>query len=193
MAVFNEFGLRPLQPMKKIGYNLTVIFLGLALGWLSARYMMDNVSVSEVENNKRWTENRIDGSGIYSMYQAAHYLWRGLLPPPANVRIFRRTTDDEGNSLRTECVVVIEGTIPEARWWYVGTDSANTLSTIAAGQAISEGRGQFAFTVSKSPMPGNWIIPEGNGIYALQLVLHDATAETAEAPMKLPSVKRLWC
>lgn len=193
MAISSARDLRLKRSMKKIGYNLIMVFAGLALGWLSARYMMDNASVSEVENNKRWTEDRIVGSGLQRMYQSARYLWRGQLPPPGNVRIFRRTTDDEGNSLRTGCVVVIEGTIPEARWWYVGADSDNKLNAIAAGQAIREGSGQIAFTVSKAPMPGNWIIPEGNGTYTVQLVLHDATVETADAPMKLPSVKRLWC
>jgi hypothetical protein len=169
---------------------LVLLVSGVVLGLLSARYMMENASVAIPIANSKWTEIRVGGEDLQSSYLAGHFLRRGQVPPPKATRFYVRNVDDDGNSLRGDCVVTVEGQMPTARWWFVSAASSGGRKTLDAAQVIREASGDFAISLSVSPVAGNWLVPADGGNYDLQLVL--LGVEDGAQPV-LPSVKRLWC
>jgi hypothetical protein len=170
---------------------LIMLALGLLLGTLSAQHMMETASGATPIPQTGWSEIRIAKDRWQSVYLVGHFLRRGQVPPPKGTRFFVRSLDDDGNSLRGDCLVTLEGKIPQSRWWFVSAASGGNRATLDAAQAIRETTGETNISLSVSPVPGNWLVPPGGGAYELQLVLlglDDAT----EAPA-LPRVKRLWC
>ncbi len=178
--------------MKKYAIIASLLIAGVSLGWLSARFMMQNAAGAVATTDGGWAEITLTNDNLRSTYESGYYLWQGKVPPPSHVRLFRRVKDDEGNNLRGDCVIQIEGTIPEARWWVVNTDGANPSGSVSAGTAIREANGEVAITVSQSPVPGNWIKPGAANSYTLQLVLQNASIPNSQK-LVLPAVKRLWC
>ena len=178
--------------MKKLGIILLVIATGLLLGWLSARIMLNQADANGSPALGGWHASSVSGTGLLSIYESGHYLLSGKLPPPGHVRLFSRTVDDDGNQLRGDCVVVLEGTMPQARWWSVNAQGGGPAQGIAAGNAVEEAAGTVAITVSRNPMPGNWFAPATDGNYTLLLALQDLTADE-DGGYKLPTVRRLWC
>ena len=147
--------------MRKLVIIAALLLAGVTLGWLSARFMMQNAAGAGGTAVGGWTDITLAGDGLRSTYESGYYLWQGKVPPPNHVRLFRRDKDDEGNNLRGDCAIQVEGTIPEARWWVVNTDGANQSGSVSAGTAIREANGEVAITVSQSPVAGNWLKPGG--------------------------------
>jgi hypothetical protein len=176
--------------MNRIVAPLVLLVTAVALGLLSAQYMMENASVAVPIANSKWTEIRVGGEDLQSSYLAGHFLRRGQVPPPKGTRFYVRNADDDGNRLRGDCVVALEGRMPAARWWFVSAASSTGRKTLDAAQAIREASGDIAISLSVSPVAGNWLIPADDGNYDLQLVL---LGVDDGAPPVLPSVKRLWC
>jgi hypothetical protein len=176
--------------MLRLFLNLSMLLAGLVFGVLSARYMMDRVTVSAQAGAGKWTEISLAGDTLSGTYLAGHFLRRGQVPPPNGVRYFVRDTDDEGNLLRGDCVVSLEGSVPASRWWFVSVDDGSTRKGLDAGQVVREGDGQINISVSISPVPGNWLVPPSTGRFELQLILQGVFGDPA---LKLPGVKRLWC
>ena len=178
--------------MRKYTVIAALLMAGISLGWLSARFMMQNAAGAGVTTDGGWVEITLTTDSLRSTYESGYYLWQGKVPPPNHVRLFRRAKDDEGNFLRGDCAIQIEGTIPEARWWVVNTDSASPSGAVSAGTAIREANGEVAITLSPSPVPGNWIKPGAASSYTLQLVLQNVSAPAGQK-LVMPAVKRLWC
>ena len=118
---------------------------------------------------------------------------RGQVPPPRGSRYLMRLLDDEGQSLRGDCVVSIEGKMPAARWWFIAANDGTTRTTLDAGMAVREASGDYVIAVSSNPVPGNWLAPPGSGSYELNLVLLGVDSDDAQAGVPLPRVKRLGC
>jgi hypothetical protein len=169
---------------------LSLLIAGTALGLLSAQYLMENANVAVPVANSAWKEIQLSSESLQSSYLAGHFLRRGQVPPLKGSRFFVRSVDDEGNSLRGDCVVTLEGRVPPARWWFVGASSASGRATLDAAQVIRESSGEVAVSVSLTPVAGNWIIPADGNSYELQLVL---LGIDDTAIVSLPTVKRLWC
>jgi hypothetical protein len=172
---------------------LILLIVGLGLGLLSAQYIMEKVSVAAPIANSRWTEILINNRDLKSTYLAGHFLRRGQLPPLKGSRYFVRNVDDDGNSLRGDCLVTLEGNFPSARWWFVSASSGSTRTSFDASQAIREANGETILSLSVAPAPGNWLVPPSGGAYELQLVLLGVTNDANSPPPVLPRIKRLWC
>ena len=172
---------------------LIMLAAGLGLGLLSAQYMMENASGATPVSNTGWIEIRAGNQDLQSTYLAGHFLRRGQFPPPKGTRFFARTEDDDGNRLRGDCVVTMEGAFPIARWWFVSASSGSSRTALDASDAIRETSGETAVSVSVSPVPGNWLVPPTSGDYELQLVLLGVSDDVAGVAPTLPRVKRLWC
>jgi hypothetical protein len=172
---------------------LVLIIAAVALGPLTAQYGMTNAQVSSSPGNAGWVEVRSEGDDMQAMYRSGYFLTKGQVPPPKGSRFFVRNEDDEGNSLRGDCVVSVEGKVPDARWWFVSATRGSQRSTLDASETVREASGDHAIAISSNPTPGNWLEPPGTGSYELQLVLLgvDATGDASVPP--LPRVKRLWC
>jgi hypothetical protein len=137
--------------------------------------MMENVSVTAPVAGGKWMEIKPDGDDLNSLYLSGHFLRRGQVPPLKGSRFFVRQLDDDGNSLRGDCVVAFEGKLPEARWWFVSADAKGARTALDAGEAVREASGEYTISISDNPVPGNWLVPPTTDKLAL------------------PAVKRLWC
>lgn len=170
-----------------------MLVAGLSLGLLSARYLMENASVAAPAAGGRWLEVKPEGDDLNAIYLAGHFLRRGEVPPLKGSKFFVRQADDEGNSLRGDCVVTFEGKIPDARWWFVSADANGIRTALDAGEAVREATGDYTISISDNPVPGNWLVPPTTGSYSLSLVLLDAVTPPSTEQLALPAVKRLWC
>lgn len=179
--------------MRKLGALVIAIFVGLAFGWLSAKHMLGRVALAAPVANSGWNEIRIGGDSLSTLYRTGHFLARGQVPPPADVRMFTRDTDDEGNTLRGDCVVLVAGKLAASRWWFVGAENAGGIATLSAGHVVREADGEVNVSISRRPTAGNWLVPLSDGSYVLQFIVHDAADDGAELALHLPTVKRLWC
>jgi hypothetical protein len=169
-----------------------LLLAGAVLGLLSAAQMMENASISKPVGTSKWTEVNAESDDLSGLYRAGHFLKRGQLPPPKGARFFVRSVDDEGNSLRGDCVVTIEGKVPAARWWFLNSSSLTVSTGIDASEVVREANGTFNISVSSNPVSGNWFIPATGGTYDLQFVLLSISDEDF-ATTALPAVKRLSC
>jgi hypothetical protein len=168
-----------------------MLLAGSAFGFLSAEYLMETKNVAVPVADSKWQEVQQPGSDFQSTYLTGHFLGRGEIPPPKGARFFVRTVDDEGNVLRGDCLVAMEGRLPETRWWFVSAARGNTRKTLDAGQAVREANGETNVSFFESPVPGNWIIPPSS-TYELQLVLLGVEG-AADEKLDLPKLKRLRC
>lgn len=171
---------------------LILLTVGSGLGLLSAQYMMENASVASPVEGSGWKEIRPGQQDLSSIYLKGHFLRRGQLPPLKGSRYFVRSADDDGNSLRGDCLVTIEGISPQARWWFVSSSAGSARTSFDVSQAIRETTGDTTVSLSVAPAPGNWLAPPFSGSYELQLVLLGITDDPVSVPT-LPRVKRLWC
>jgi hypothetical protein len=173
-------------------FILLIMGAGLFSGWFSARVMLDRAASNPTQDQAGWREVKLDGEGLWSTYQSGHYLWRGKLPPPQHARLFRRETDDDGQTLRSDCSVLVEGVVPKARWWMISADNGNEAHSLSAGTVIREPNGTFSVTLGANAAQGNWLKLSGSRAYSIYLTLDDAREEDMKA-MELPQVRRLWC
>jgi hypothetical protein len=179
--------------MRKFLITTTMLVAGLSLGLLSARYLMENASTAAPLPGGQWTEIKTSADDLKSIYLTGHFLQRGEVPPLKGSRFFVRQLDDDGNILRGDCVVTLEGKMPEARSWLVSADGKNQRSALDASEAVREASGDYTISISTSPVPGNWLVPPTTGSYAMTLVLLDIAQTDPNEKLVLPTVKRLWC
>ena len=129
-----------------------MLLAGLGFGLLSARYMMENMSMAVPVGSGKWTEIKPDSDDLNGLYLSGHFLRRGEVPPLKGSRFFVRQVDDEGNTLRGDCVVAIEGKTPDARWWFVSADARGTRKALDAGEVVREASGNFTISISDNPV-----------------------------------------
>ncbi len=179
--------------MKKFFIPPLMLLAGLSIGLLSAQYLMENATVASPVANSKWSEIKVGGDDLNATYLAGHFLRRGQVPPLKGARFFVRDSDDDGNSLRGDCLVSLEGKVPDARWWFVSAEGSGIRTALDAGEVVRESTGDISVSISETPAPGNWFLPPKSGSYSLALVLLDAAPEVTPNSLALPSVRRLWC
>jgi hypothetical protein len=173
-------------------FPIVILAAGLAIGLLSAEYMMDRANLSKPAPGGKWKEIQTAEDSLSSTYLIGHFLGKGQVPPPRGSRMFVRREDDDGNSLRGDCVVSVEGRFTGARWWFVSAATGAERASLDAAQTVRETSGETTLSISTTPVPGNWLIPPRNDSYELQLMLLGID-EGAATSFTLPRVKRLWC
>jgi hypothetical protein len=172
---------------------MVMLGAGLAIGLLSAQYVMDRASRAQPAGASQWNEVQTVEDSLSSTYLIGHFLGQGQVPPPRGSRMFVRRVDDDGNSLRGDCVVSIEGKFANARWWFVSAATAKDRTSLDAAQTVREISGETSISVSTAPVPGNWLIPPSTNSYELHLLLLGSDDTAGNATVALPRVKRLWC
>jgi hypothetical protein len=179
--------------MKQAQTALILLAIGAGVGTFSARHYMDGVNVASPVAGTSWQEIRVRGESLDATYRAGHFMRQGQVPPPKGTRFYVRSVDDEGNTLRGDCLVSIEGRMPEARWWLVSAATNDARQSLDVAQAVREPSGETVLAVSSAPATGNWLTPPGTGAYELQLVLLGIDEADNGANPQLPKVRRLWC
>jgi hypothetical protein len=179
--------------MRIIGLSGVYVVAGLALGLASAVYSFDNLGLRSVANQNGWQEWRLAASDRFEPYAVGHFLSAGRVPTPSSAKFFVRSVDDDGNSLRGDCVFTVEGATVRSRWWSLSVESdgdSYTPSTLSAGKAFLEEDGRLIATVSHDPSPGNWIRPRTTGRFQIIYTISDAAPGEV---FDLPRVKKSGC
>ncbi|MFC3727415.1 DUF1214 domain-containing protein [Neoaquamicrobium sediminum] len=117
--------------------------------------------------------------------------------------VFTATRDASGALLRRECDYRVEGSLPPARFWTLSARDADggfiapddSVPALHSYALLRQSDNTVATTVSRNPVPGNWLAVDGSGAFALVLTLYDtAVASSARiADVELPQVLREGC
>ncbi len=179
--------------MRILNSSIAYIVAGLALGLTSAIYGLDHFGLKPVAGAAGWQEWRLTASDRFSPYAIGHFLSDGRVPTPSSAKFFMLDVDADGNNLRADCAYTIEGTPVPSRWWSISI--ANAVSnaegtTLSAGNAILEGDGTLSATVSREPMPGNWLRLADSGAFK---IMYAVSEPAAGVQVELPLVKKGGC
>jgi len=118
--------------------------------------------------------------------------------------VFTADHDANGDPLRLSCAYRIEGEMPAARFWTLharlpdGTvvDRPGARPPALHSYALlREAGSDVATTISRHPVPGNWLAVAGSGHFVIRLTLYDtAIASSARvADIQLPRIRREDC
>jgi hypothetical protein len=175
--------------MRILSFSTLFVLLGLVFGWASAVQGLNGAGLRAVKNGFGWQEWQLASSDRMLPYSLGHFLGEGQLPPPSSVRYYQRTTDDDGNTLRGDCVFSFEAAIPPSRWWSISAGHSKQAA-LSAGAAVLDSRNHLKAMISRLPEGGNWISPDDTSSYTLTYVLSETPASVA---VELPHVKKIGC
>lgn len=169
------------------------VVIGLALGLASAIYSLDGFGLKPAAENAGWQEWRFSADDRLQPYALGHFQSAGKVPTPSSTHYFTRNMDDDGNSLRGDCVFVLSGPTIPSRWWSLSAGDASELTrsaVLSAGRAILNADGDLEVNIARQPMPGNWVRPDSSGTYNLIYVVSEPAQN---AKLVLPNVKKGGC
>ncbi|MDE2444894.1 MAG: DUF1214 domain-containing protein [Alphaproteobacteria bacterium] len=169
------------------------LFVGAVLGIITALHGLGNFGLKPVPGASRWAQWQVGGNDTFQIYALGHFLSEGQLPPPKSSASYLRSVDDEGNSLRADCIYFVDGTLPPSRWWSMTVADgrgSEPRSELTAGEAITSQSGELRVTISARPMPGNWIMPPNSSNLTLSFVVNEAVPGYDIA---LPAIKKASC
>jgi hypothetical protein len=173
--------------------NIAIMLLAAgALGLGSAGYLSGGYSA---QKNGPW---RIWPSGVMpdqSPYVLAHHVLGGALPPDTNqMAVFTTTTDSDGKDLDGDCIYIVSGALPPARWWSLGV-AGGAPGALSSGNVITGADGAFRAHVSAQAMPGNWLKLQDDGGFELVLRFHGPTGLVKDDPQRatLPAIRKGEC
>jgi len=171
---------------------LFAIIAGVAAGWLSAVSMIENYGFEALPGQEQWRERRNAADHPAAPYAFGYFINQGKVPPPLTSRHFTRTTDDDGNQLRSNCLYEVSGPMPAARRWSMAVTGQDGFGvTLGAGEAIYEPDGSVRVFLSPQPVPGNRLTLPPRGAPFVSLTIHDPQDGTKVLP--LPGVKLVRC
>jgi hypothetical protein len=178
--------------MRIFRFSTVYILVGLGFGVYTAMRALESAGLESVEGAAGWQEWRLSENDRSLPYALGHFLSSGQVPPAKDARYFVRQLDDDGKLLSSNCSFKIDGPEISSRWWTLraGEDKA---SVISAGQAIISETGQLLATVSPHPAPGNWLLPSQESNFTLTYVINGPAKTKNDAPLVLPSVKKVGC
>ncbi len=176
-------------------FNSSTIFivLGLVLGFGSAVHSLDDWGMRPVVDNPGWKEWRLAATDTMQPYALGHFLASGSVPTPVSTHYYVRDVDDDGNSLRGDCIFSLDGPGISARWWSLSIQGDRTQSPhsiLSAGKTILDNNLQLRATIALHPMSGNWLQPPDSGPFTLKYVVSEP--EKGEL-LTLPRVKKGSC
>ena len=186
---------------------LTALTLAIAIGggaasvWLVAErdFAFGTVTIGN------WSAYPMRGTPAADPYSKARFSREAdLALGYAEGLVFPATRDASGTLLRLECDYRVEGSLPPARFWTLSARDADghfiTLDgakppALHSYALMRQPDNTVATTVSRNPVPGNWLAVDGSGAFALVLTLYDtAVASSARiADVELPQVLREGC
>ncbi len=179
--------------MGRLSFPAIALLAGVLLGVISAMNALSSVGLKPVTTTSKWSEWQLSGGNATLIYSLGHFLGDGQLPPPKSARYFVRSTDEDGNSLRVDCVYVVEGKVTPARWWTMSVAPAGTLaprSELSAGEAVLSQDSNLKVTISARPASGNWIVPAERGGLSLHFIVNEAVLGQ---DISLPTITKSGC
>ncbi len=174
-----------------------MMVVGALAGYVSAVQTLSHSGTRVLAEDAHWRQVLVDAKDPYALYALGHFMQDQVLPPQNSTRLYERSVDDDGKSLRSECSYVLAGPAPQARWWSVGLGAAGGAAGaagISARDVILTGDDQLTLHISKHPLPGNWLAMPDLGNMRVSLVLNEVyAASKGLKPMQLPSIQKLGC
>ncbi len=185
--------------MSQTTTKLFLLLCGLIGGWASAMFFIDDLGSASASTNGNWRMWNLGAGSSSNPYAVAHFLLAGQVPPAQSLfLIYTSTRDDEGNTLRSECVYTVSsGSLP-ARWWSLSIGpsdipDASSVPVITSDQIVRGQDGSMSVAVARHPIPGNWVRPAHDGNIEIQLLVSNDGGSQEVSNLKLPSVQRVGC
>ncbi len=178
-----------------ISLGSTLLVLGVVVGYVSAQQSLGRAGLAPVADEPQWQQAVASPKDPYVIYAIGHFISDGFLPPPTSAQVYVRKTDDDGNSLRSDCAYSLVGAVPQARWWAVkiGTVAPN-VKMLSARDAILSSTDQLQIGIAKHQTPGNWLAMPQTSPIELSLVLNEPYALAKNAKrLPLPALKKIEC
>lgn len=154
-----------------------------------------------------WTSDPAIGSPAAGPYTRAYVARRGLLGlRREEATYYLRMVDDAGHRLRENCAYVLEGGMPDARWWsvtlyaddYYLAQNGDNAHSIDGTRAMAGEDGLWRATIQATD-PGDgsfWISSRNAGQFDLIYRLYNAgpaVLETPETALTVPRIIRMGC
>jgi hypothetical protein len=143
------------------------------------------------------------GSSEGGPYLRASIALHGLLALNRHETIYyTAATDSDGNALAGNCVYLIEGRDPPARWWSItayGADdflipNAAERYSVSMNSVARRADGSFTATLSKGEGGANWIpIADGRFNVSMRLYNPDPAVAADPAHVALPAIRKGTC
>ena len=173
--------------------SIIALLAGLCVGVITAINALGAVGLKPVTESPRWAEWQLESNSSTLIYALGHFLGDGGLPPPKSARYFVRSTDEDGNGLRADCVYEVQGKVTPARWWTLSVaqdGQQSPHSELTAGEAVIAQDEMLHVFLSAHPMPGNWIVPPDSNSMTLRYIINEPTQDET---VSLPSITKSGC
>lgn len=184
---------------------LFVLVIAVGGGAASVWYALDAQEGVGAVTSGGWTTFPDIGTPDADPYSKARVAREGVLAlGRAEGLIFTAQRDSAGDRLRRDCVYLIEGEFPAARFWtlyasdaagaVIGSEGARA-ATLHSYDTVREAGNAISITVASRPAPGNWLAVSGAGSMSLVLTLYDTTVATSTdiADVDLPRMRKAGC
>jgi hypothetical protein len=182
---------------------LAVLVIGTALGLLATWATVVRGTMSGGVSDGPWRTSLYAGSSEGGPYLRASIALHGLLALNRHETIYyTATTDSDGNALAGNCVYLIEGRDPPARWWSITAYGADDYLipnpagrySVSMNSVARRADGSFTATLSKGQGGANWI-PVADGPFNVSMRLYNPDASVAADPahVALPTIRRGTC
>ena len=182
--------------MREFLRGVFYLIIGALGGYLSATAAIGSFGAAPAGEGSPWQHRDISLAAPAHPYAVAHYLLAGRFPPPSGQIVeFTTDRDSEGNPIDGDCVYSVTGKPAASRWWSIAIPQSGSDGNpaITSEAAVLDANGVLTVTLSRYPVPGNWLRPASDGNYSLiYAVSESATASEAPAPPPL-TVKRTEC
>jgi len=183
-----------------------IVGIGSALWMTGWTPLAPVVGISAIEIN-HWTSDPAIGSESANPYIRAYIARRGLLGlRREEATYYLRNVDDSAQPLREDCAYVVEGVVPDSRWWSVTLyASDNYLAqndddahSIDRTRAVIGSDGKWRATIQATdPADGSfWVSSRNAGNFDLILRLYNASDDVLETPqtaLVTPDIVTLGC
>ena len=180
---------------------LFVLTAGLALGLLSARWLIELRPFTTIAESGWYTVptlGDLDATPYVKAYRAKH----ALMPTTgSDTLIFTASRDSEGARLISACTYEIRGKVTTAGWWTLHSttsedlgDMRQTESRINSLTSVQSADGELLVLASAETRPNNWLAtPPGR--FEIVLTFYDApfAKDALNGRMSMPTITRVDC
>ena len=193
---------RALAPAALVIYAVSIaLLIGLGSAYWA---VMDSYPFGTVRAST-WVAAPRVGSREVDPYAKAVVARSAEIPLASGEGLMLTATGDEaGRPLDAHCTYRIGSLTPQARYWTVtlyddgGHPVVSELqrSGFTSSEIVRDAEGRFAITLSREPMPGNWLRMPERGRPSVVLRLYDTPVGAGSAaldPRALPVVERVGC
>jgi hypothetical protein len=185
--------------MARISVKIFSVLCGVVGGWASALSFIDSVGSMPAGTTGNWRVWDLASGTSSNPYARAHFLFEGRVPPAQPLfQVYTNSRDDEGSTLRANCIYKIAAKDLESRWWSLSVGPLDNLDNESSAVVTSEDVVRnpdrtVNVAMARYPVAGNWIRPAADGSIVLQMVVSNAGGPEAPGDVTLPSVQRMSC